>query len=567
MIIIISPTIKKNPQYWGFFDTASLCMFEFLLITFLNALIMKKITLLFFLFCVLYQLKAQIVWQNTIGGSGFDFLEDIISTSDGGFLLIGVSESGISGDKTQSNLGQGDFWVVKTNSTGVVQWEKTFGGTGDDYAVTAIETTDGGFVIIGDSDSNSSGDKSQNSKGGLDFWIIKINSTGTKLWDKTIGGSLDDLPIALQETATGDIIIGGESESSISGDKTENSKGGSDLWIVKINSTGTIIWNKTFGGNADDFLTTLKLTADGGFIIGASSSSGISGDKSENTLGLEDYWVLKINNTNTIDWQKTIGGAATSRSTLSDLILTSDGSYVIAGDSDSGIGGSKTIITNGGNDLWLLKLNSSGVIQWQNSIGGADDEYFPTLVQKPDGSYAVAGESLSNISGDKTENSHNDSNDIWLVALDANGNVTNDKILGTNGIEGTERILLTSDGNFVISSYVDELSGDNTEAPNGDTDFWILKIDKNTLSTLTINVVNNLIVLYPNPAKDKINISLSNTLNSVTAKVYDVTGKLILSKNLNSAESQIDISQLQTGIYFIKIETENASTTKRFIKQ
>ncbi len=523
---------------------------------------MKKITLLFFLLCALHQLNAQIVWQNTIGGNGFDFLEDIISTSDGGFLLIGISESGISGDKTQSNLGQGDFWVVKTNSTGVIQWEKTYGGTGDDYAVTGIETSDGGFVIIGDSDSNISGDKTQNSKGGLDFWIIKINSTGTKLWDKTLGGSLDDLPIALQETPTGDIIIGGESESSISGDKTENSKGGSDHWIVKINSTGTIIWNKTFGGNADDFLATLKLTTDGGFVIGASSSSGISGDKSENALSIEDYWILKISNTNTIDWQKTIGGDATSRSTLSDLILTSDGSYVIAGDSDSGIGGSKTVITNGGNDLWLLKLNSSGVIQWQNSIGGTDDEYFPTLVQKPDGSYAVAGESLSNISGDKTENSHNDSNDIWLVALDANGNVTNDKTLGTNGIEGAERILLTSDGNFVISSYVDELSGDNTEAPNGDTDFWILKIDKNTLSTPTINMVNNL-NLFPNPATN--NITFTTQLSIETVNVFDLNGRLI--KHIKNPDQTIDVSRLTTGMYLLQIKTKNTIITKRLIKQ
>ena len=523
---------------------------------------MKKITLLFFLLCALYQLNAQIVWQNTIGGSGFDFLEDIISTSDGGFLLIGVSESGISGDKTQSNLGQGDFWVVKTNSTGVVQWEKTYGGTGDDYAVTAIETSDGGFVIIGDSDSNISGDKTQNSKGGLDFWIIKINSTGTKLWDKTIGGSLDDLPIALQETSNGDIIIGGESVSSISGNKTENSKGGSDHWIVKINSTGTILWDKTFGGNADDFLATLKLTADGGYIIGSSSSSGISGDKSENALGMEDYWILKVSNTNTIDWQKTIGGASTSMSTLSDLILTSDGSYIIAGDSNSGIAGSKTVITNGGSDLWILKLNSAGVIQWQNSIGGASDEYFPTIVQNVDGGYAIASESLSNISGDKTENSHSNSNDIWLVALDANGTITTDKTIGTNGIEGAEKILLTSDGNFVTSSYVDELSGDNMEAPNGDTDYWILKIDKNTLSTPTINMASNLNV-FPNPAIN--NITFATQINIENVSVFDVNGRLI--KHIKNPDKTIDVSNLKTGVYFIRFTIQNGFTTKRFIKQ
>ena len=191
---------------------------------------------------------------------------------------------------------------------------------------------------------------------------------------------------------------------------------------------------------------------------------------------MEDYWIIKISNTNTIDWQKTFGGTSGSFSYNFDIIRTSDSGYLISGENNSGIGGEKTEASNGGYDLWLIKINNAGTIQWQNSIGGNDDDYTPFLAEKTGGGYIVGAESLSNISGDKTENSI--SNDIWVVELDATGNVTGDKTFGTDSTEYPESILITSDGNFVIASNVDSLSGDNTEAPVGSTDFWLFKVDK-----------------------------------------------------------------------------------------
>ena len=522
---------------------------------------MKQLLLFFTLLTfTTYITNAQIIWQNTIGGNTFDDVENVIYTSDGGFLIIGVSESGISGDKSESSRGGSDYWIVKTNSLGVVEWDKTFGGTGNEYPVSAIEAANGDFVIVGDSNSGISGDKSENSKGGYDFWIVRINSSGTKIWDKTFGGADDEYGVDLKETATNDLIITGDSASNISGDKSENSRGFTDVWTIKISSTGTLLWDKTLGGDADEEVRSVLLTPDGGYIIGVIAESGISGDKTVNTSNNEDYWVVKVSNTNTINWQKTYGGTSTSVTALSCLIATSDGGYLIAGDTDSNIGGEKTENTNGGFDLWFIKTNSTGDIQWQNTIGGSDDEYTPYGFEKTGGGYVFAAETLSNISGDKTENSN--SNDIWLIELDASGNLIADKTYGTNSTEYPEQIIETSDGNFVVVSSVDELSGDNTEAPIGDTDYWLFKVDKSTLSVTSTEENLNL-KLFPNPVENEINISSKIKIDSVD--IIDVTGKLI--SKIESPNKTIDVSELSTGIYVLKLHSKDGIINKRIIKK
>lgn len=505
-------------------------------------------------------LNSQILWQNTIGGNTYDDVEDVINTSDGGFLIIGVSESSLSGDKTENSRGGTDYWIVKTNSLGVVQWDKTLGGSGNEYPVSAIQTSDGGFVIVGESDSNISGDKTENSKGGYDFWIVKINNSGTKIWDKTFGGSDDEFAVTVSETSTNDLVIAGDSSSNISGDKSENSRGFTDVWIIKTTSTGTLLWDKTLGGDADEEIMALELTPDNGYIIGVIAESGISGDKTVNTSNNEDYWVVKLSNTNTIDWQKNFGGTSTSISIITDLIATADGGYLLAGDSDSGIGGEKTENSNGGTDLWFIKINSTGTIQWQNTLGGSNDEYVPYGFEKTGGGFVFAAESISNISGDKTEDSA--SNDIWIVELDSSGNLIADKTYGTNSTESPEQILQTSDGNYVVVSSVDDLSGDNTEATNGDTDYWLFKLNKSTLSVSSIekNITLN---VYPIPATNEINISTNEIIGFV--QIINTTGKVVSS--INSPTKNIDISELALGLYVLRLYSESRIINKLFIKQ
>ena len=167
--------------------------------------------------------QPTIQWQNTIGGSGYDYLHSIQQTSDGGYVLGGTSNSNISGDKTDSSQGSYDYWVVKLDASGVIQWQNTIGGSGFDRLFSIQQTSDGGYVLGGYSYSNISGDKTENSQGSADYWVVKLDSSGTIQWQNTIGGSGWDMLYSIQQTSDGGYVLGGYSDSNISGDKTENS--------------------------------------------------------------------------------------------------------------------------------------------------------------------------------------------------------------------------------------------------------------------------------------------------------------------------------------------------------
>ncbi|HNJ90281.1 MAG TPA: hypothetical protein PLT99_12455, partial [Chitinophagales bacterium] len=186
-----------------------------------------------------------IEWQNTIGGSSYEDLRSLEQTSDGGYIIGGVSTSPISGDKTEAAWPGGpngfDFWILKLHADGTIAWQNTIGGTNDDYLYVVKETPDGGFICGGYSASGISGDKTEGSLGGKDYWVLKLDALGNIVWQNTIGGSLDDILYDIALTTDGGYLLGGYSYSSISGDKTENNMGiasTDDYWVVKLNGDG-----------------------------------------------------------------------------------------------------------------------------------------------------------------------------------------------------------------------------------------------------------------------------------------------------------------------------------------
>ena len=205
-----------------------------------------------------------------------------------------MSNSNSSGDKTEDSNGGFDFWIIKVNSSGNIVWQNTIGGNLNDEPKSIVQTTDGGYLILGNSNSNSSGDKSENSKGESDFWLVKLDTNGAVIWNKTIGGNLEDIASKIISTNDGNFMLIGTSKSTVSGDKTEISRGDFDLWMVKVNPSGTILWDKTIGGSLDDLAYDIIQTSDNGFLIASTSSSNISGEKTENSRGDKDYWVLKL---------------------------------------------------------------------------------------------------------------------------------------------------------------------------------------------------------------------------------------------------------------------------------
>ena len=368
-------------------------------------------------------LLGNIQWQNTIGGVGSDYLMSIISTADGGFFLGGVSNSGISGDKTDNFIGSGnavDFWVLKTDSLGNILWQKTIGGSGNDFLNAVEVTNDGGYILGGRSNSNISGNKTENSFGQDDYWFVKLDSIGNVEWDKTIGGSSDDFLYSIQQTIDNGFILGGMSESNISGVKNENCIGGEDFWILKIDEIGTIQWQNTIGGSGSELFTSIKQNSDGGYLVSGSSASDISGDKTENSvgdLGYTDYWIIKTDSLGNIQWDKTIGGNCADR--LNSLRLTNDGGYLLGGWSCSDISGSKTeksLSVLGYTDYWVIKMDSLNQIQWQNTIGGSVTDLYSTMNKSENEEIVIGGISLSNMSEDKLENCIGGW-DFWILKL------------------------------------------------------------------------------------------------------------------------------------------------------
>ncbi|HNL06588.1 MAG TPA: hypothetical protein PKH93_03370, partial [Chitinophagales bacterium] len=299
---------------------------------------------------------GSIEWQNTIGGNNDDYLQSIQQTTDGGYILGGSSYSGISGDKTESNQGMYDYWIVKLFATGVIQWQNTIGGNDYDQLQSLQQTTNGGYVVGGSSYSGISGDKTSDNKGGLDFWVVGLNANGAIQWQKNIGGSEDDNLATIKQTVDGGYILGGTSKSGISNQKTENSQGLNDYWIIKISSIGEIQWQNTIGGSGEDFLIDIHQTIDGTYMVGGYSSSGTSGDKTAPNMGSEDYWILKLSSLGIIQWQNTIGGNHSDK--LSHIQQTTDGGYIMGGDSNSPISGNKTEGNQGGSDYWVMKFTS-----------------------------------------------------------------------------------------------------------------------------------------------------------------------------------------------------------------
>ncbi|MBK7681950.1 MAG: T9SS C-terminal target domain-containing protein [Bacteroidetes bacterium] len=434
-----------------------------------------KITFLL-LFVFNSAFSQEIEWQNTIGGIYGDKLKCTMRNNDGGVILAGYSNSPVSGDKTEVNIGGDDFWIVKIDSMGNIQWQRTLGGSGRDRLTSIQKVANGGLVLGGYSDSDSSGNKSEASNGSYDYWIVKIDSNGIIQWQNTIGGSSYDALYSLQSTNDGGYILGGYSNSPASGDKSEGTSGFVDIWIVKVDSVGVVEWEKTIGGNGSDGLFCLNQTKDNGFILASASSSGISGEKNDSCRGLDDYWIIKFNSDGIIEWQKTIGGSDSDYPYA--IQQTQDDGYIVGGKSLSPLSGEKQK-TIKDFDMWVVKIDSIGNTQWQNTIGGNNYDILNSIVQTPNNEFLIGGMSGSGIGGDKTENVMGQF-DYWVLKLDSLGNILWQNTIGGSDSDELNSVELTSkEGSYYLGgvSYSNS-SFDKTENGVGgqNGDFWVIKL-------------------------------------------------------------------------------------------
>ncbi len=520
------------------------------------------------------RLDATVVWDKTFGGDQTEYADEIIETSDGGYIIAGKSNSDISGNKTENTNGGFDIWVIKLDSDRNIVWQNTIGGPGSEQEIALIETSDGGYAFVCDSSSDMGGDKSENKRGSTDYWVVKLDANGNKVWDKTYGGDKFDNPYDIIQTSDGGYAIIGDSNSSLGDDKSEAPRGccgDLDMWVVKLDASGNKTWDKTIGGTDWDYGNSILQTPDGGYILAGMSRSDTSGDKSEDSKGSFDYWIVKINSTGTKIWDKTIGGS--NGEILFDLLATSDGGYLISGRSQSFLSGDKTEHRSGNNDNWIVKIDASGTILWDNTIGGNDRDGFETYDIHPitaketsDNKYIIGGTSLSPKSGDKTENSIG-GYDIWMVALENDGTVIWDKTLGGSNASIFRNMNLSSDGNILIASYTSsDMSGYKSENSYGSNDYWILKLRPPFENNCTENGLLSLgDLVWEDTNNDGTKDSSEDGIENVEVHLYADNGDgiynssddIFIKRAFTNGNGNYLFENLSPEDYFVKIASEN----------
>ena len=351
-------------------------------------------------------------------GIGNDVAMSVIQTADGGYAMAGYSDSyGTAGD---------DFWLVKTDNASNPEWSRVYGGEDDDYAWSVIQTSDGGYALTGAPSYYA---------GTGDFWLIKLDSSGNLEWNKSYGGAGLDAAACMIEASDGGYVLAGLTESFGAGQK--------DWWWLKTDSYGNVEWNRTIGGAYDDTAYSIIQTSDGGYALaGFTSSFGAGG---------HDFWLVKTDSHGNVEWNRTIGGAYDD--TAYSVIQTSDGGYALAGETLSyGLGNY---------DFWLVKVDSSGIVNWTQPYGGVNVDSAWSIVQTGDGGYVLAGYTDS-VGVDR---------DVWMVWTDSAGDMQWSEAYGDTG-QGSNEVALsmvqTSDGGYALAGYSQFFSSQGY-------DFWLVK--------------------------------------------------------------------------------------------
>ncbi len=347
---------------------------------------------LMFYFSSLPLYSQDISWQKSIGGKQGEYLFDALPTPDNGSILAGSSVSVKSGDLQHTTQGSLDYFLWKLNEQGHQEWQKSLGGNQADYLYSIGLTQDGGYILGGSSFSGISGDKTDSCRGLNDYWIVKLDARGEIQWQKTLGGAGSDQLLSIRQTSDLGYILGGSSDSPASSEKKEPSRGSMDFWIIKLDSKGTILWQKTLGGENYELLKSIR-EIPGGYIAAGYSNSPAGFDKSENSYGENDYWLVRLDNQGTVVWEKSYGGKGNDE--LADMIVTRDGGFLLAGSSDSPPEGTKSASLGEGSDIWLIKTDPSGNPVWQQSVDMGAVDIPSKIMETEPGDFLIACSSLS----------------------------------------------------------------------------------------------------------------------------------------------------------------------------
>ncbi|NWG27501.1 MAG: T9SS type A sorting domain-containing protein [Ignavibacteriaceae bacterium] len=383
------------------------------------------------------------MWTKTFGGSNIDIGHCVELTTDGGFVITGYTRS-------YGTMSGRNVLLIKTDINGNTLWINAYGGNDDDEGYSVKQTPDGGYIIAGYTKSFGSGLK--------DVYLIKTDSSGNLQWSKTFGGAQDDEGYSLQLTASGGCVIGGVTSSSGAGSR--------DVWLIKTDISGNLIWQKTHGGLSSDGAWYVQNTSDGGYVL-----TGWTFSYGPGYVG--NTWLVKTDSLGNQQWNKFFGGSDVDRGYC--VQQTSDGGYIITGYTAS--------FGAGLDDMLLIKTDSLGNSEWQKTFGGTGRDYGQSVQQTSDNGYIVVGYTLSFGAG---------GDDIWLVKTDTNGNEEWDKTLGGSASDVGYCVKEIPDGGCILTGHTLSFGA-------GVHDVWLIKMDNIIpveIISFTANLENENVILH-----------------------------------------------------------------------
>ncbi|MGD9493843.1 MAG: T9SS type A sorting domain-containing protein [Bacteroidales bacterium] len=470
---------------------------------------MKRIFFLIGFICfVTVSTHAQIMFQRHYGGSGDEYGSTCIQTSDGGYIVTGSTDS--------YGLGGRDIYVVRTNEYGDTIWKKTCGGNGDDQATCIIETNDGGYAITGITSSFGAGS--------TDVYLIKINQNGDTIWTKTYGGSGAESGYCLLQTPTNDYIISGFTESY--------SPVTSSIYIIKTDSNGDTLWAKTYYKQDVNTGYAIIQTVDNNYLVGITLS---------NTVSTHDYMIAKIDSLGDTLWTKVYDKGANDW--FSSVVELDGGDFVVSGFTNS--------LGYGGYDMFLARYNSSGDEIWFKTYGGTEDDLGGGVIFTNDLSIINCGSTFSFGKGGE---------DFYLVKINLNGDTIWTKTYGGIDNDYGGSIMQTTDGGLIIG-------GSSSSYGNG-SEIFLIKTNPNGYAGIDQNCsIIKEVKIYPNPNNGVFTIEQENLDASSSAlRIFDINGKLVYSLPhifQHSMTEKIEVPDLGSGVYFLTISDEYSNTATK----
>ena len=502
-------------------------------------------------------------------------------------------------------------------------WKHKIGGEYADYLFDAIPTLDYGFLMVGGTLSDKSGDVKSNA-GDFDCFISKLNEDGDTEWTKVLGGKQTDVAKVITDTYDGGYIIGAISNSGISGNKTSPNIGANDIWLIKMDFNGNITWQKTLGGLANEFISDIVKTQDGGFLIVAGSNSDDMGNEAMNYThpdlilktgennGNTDYWLVKLDSNGDLQWQKTFGSRY--KDVLIKAIELPDRSIIIAGNSNSLKNNIKNTDNIGLTDWWVLRISEQGNIIWQKLFGTEGDDHLTSLTKTKDNNLLLGG-----YFGENKGKNH--SSDFALIKIDFSGNMIWQNTYDKGANDFLTDILQNPDGSLILSGYTEakpNLVNKKIALKKGIEDFLILKTDdkgnelwsvakgtskkevlrrsivtrdggyvlmgssmphkphgKNNADFLILKLRDKDKPLHeklpletiPNPAVTHTSVVIGKNYEKGILKVVDISGKTVIQKDLKGSRLiPLDMRHLPVGVYIINVEVDDLKNSLKVIK-